>query len=194
MKYRFIAIEGNIGAGKTTLAKILAEKLRARLILEEFAHNALLPAFYADPTTHAFPLELSFLTDRCEQFRALPQENEEIIISDYLIEKSLVFAQNNLKDDEFVLFSRMYLQMTRSLPKPDLVIFLSSSVDHLQQNIRQRGRTFEQGISYDYLNKINELYQAHLETLTIPVWMMDSQSFNDINNQNTIDSLLNDLQ
>ena len=194
MKNRFIAVEGNIGVGKTTLAQSIASRLGARLILEEFAHNPLLPAFYADPATHAFPLELSFLADRCEQMRSISSISDVIIISDYLIDKSLVFAKNNLTTEEFALFRRIFQQMTVSLPQPDLILLLHSSVDQLQHNIQQRGRPFEQSIPNEYLLNIGQRYRSHFETLTIPVRVISTDDLSIINNYNDIESLIADLQ
>jgi deoxyadenosine/deoxycytidine kinase len=194
MKYKFIAVEGNIGAGKTTLAQLLAEKLNAQLVFEEFAHNPLLPAFYVDPETHAFRLELSFLADRCEQLRKLSGQNEKVIISDYIIDKSLVFARNNLKEGEYALFERIFHQAISGLPVPDLLIYINSPLNKLQQNILHRGRPYEQMIAGEYLTRIEELYKAYLETLTIPVLNVNADAWHSDNNSIIVNSLLDELQ
>lgn len=191
---RHIAIEGNIGAGKTTLAKQLAEHLGAQLMLEEFAHNPLLPAFYEDPESHAFQLELSFLTDRCEQLRSFSRDENSILVTDYLLEKSQVFSEVNLNNSDFQLFLRIFDQMSLGLPKPDLIIYLFSDVDNLQNNIRQRGRDYEQNIKNEYLEKINDLYESHLETLTIPILRFNSSELITKNDSNKIDLLIEQLQ
>lgn len=168
MNNRFVAIEGNIGSGKTTLAKKLSSHWNARLVLEEFEDNPFLPRFYEDPRRHAFPLEMYFLAER---FRQLSGENiqpdlfSRMTVSDYYLEKSLIFARNNLDDTEFQLFQRLYDIMFRSLAKPDLIVFLHLPVEQLLRNIKKRGRSYEQSISAEYLSNIQQIYMEHLATL-----------------------------
>ena len=149
MLYSHIAIEGNIGSGKTTLATMLANDMDARLVLEQFADNPFLPKFYSDPEKHAFPLELFFMAERYHQLKNLKEQDlfKPQIVSDYFFVKSKLFAQNNLKKDEMQLFNRLFDIMLSSLSKPDLLVYLYSDVERLQQNIKNRGRDFEQNIS-----------------------------------------------
>lgn len=159
--YNFIVIEGNIGAGKTTLATKMAEDYNAKLILEQFADNPFLPKFYEDPDKHAFPLELSFLAERYHQLKK-ELSNTDIfqptMISDYYFVKSLIFAQSNLKEDEFGLYTKLFHIINDSLPKPDLLVYLYHDIERLQQNIRKRGRIYEQNITNEYLIKIQTAY------------------------------------
>ncbi|RYZ25724.1 MAG: deoxynucleoside kinase, partial [Sphingobacteriales bacterium] len=150
MKQHFIAMEGNIGAGKTTLAQKLSAHYGTRLILEEFADNPFLPLFYEDKERYAFPLELSFLSDRYNQLREIllsEKAPQQPIIADYTISKSQLFARNNLSAPEYELFLKMADIMKTTLPKPDLLIYLHAPIDRLQRQIQQRGRPYEQNIS-----------------------------------------------
>lgn len=159
--HRYIAIEGNIGAGKTSLAKKLAEEFQAKLILEEFADNPFLPKFYDNQERYAFPVELSFLSERFSQLkRELHSEDmfAPIVVADYFIGKCQVFAKNNLSKDEYDLFLKMYEIVEGSCPKPDLLVYLYLNVTDLQKNIRKRGRAYEQKISNDYLENIQQQY------------------------------------
>ena len=166
--YNFIAIEGNIGAGKTTLSKKIASDFNARLILEQFAENPFLPKFYAEPEKHAFPLELSFLAERYQQLKN-ELSNQDLfksgIISDYFFLKSLIFAKANLGDDEFGLYSKLFHIINDSLPKPDLFVYLYHDVERLQENIKKRGRSYEQNISNEYLMKIQNAYFDFIKQL-----------------------------
>ncbi len=177
---QYIVIEGNIGAGKTTLAQLLAEKMQARLVLEEFADNAFLPKFYADPSRWAFPLELSFLADRYRQlkdFVATPELFAQPIVSDYLFAKSKLFARVNLEAAEYELFLRLSEVMELHLRKPDLLVFLHAPVATLQAHIRERGRDYEQQISDSYLDRISSMYQGYLTSLSIPIIKVDTSRF-----------------
>lgn len=167
MNYRYIAVEGNIGSGKTTLAQKLAAHYNAQLILEEFQNNPFLEKFYKEPARYAFPLELSFLADRYQQLKTvLPQQDlfADTIISDYIFPKTKIFAKNNLDESEYELFSRMADILRIELQKPDLLIYLECSVPKLQQNIKARGRAFEQEIEDSYLQKLDSGYQTFLKT------------------------------
>lgn len=167
-RYKFLAIEGNIGAGKTTLSTKLSELMGTRLILEGFEDNPFLPGFYEDPTRNAFPLEMYFLAER---FKQLSEElfNPDLfargLVSDYYLEKSLIFARNTLNEPEYALFRRLYDIMFRQLPKPDLLVYLLVPMEQLQAQIKQRGRSYEQGIKVDYLAGIQQVYLDHLSTL-----------------------------
>jgi len=147
--YQFIAIEGNIGAGKTSLAKLIAEKCNAKLILEEFEDNSFLPKFYKDPERFAFPLELSFLAERFQQLKdklASKDMFKTFTIADYFINKSLIFSRKTLQTDEFKLYNTLFEIINQSLIKPDLLVYLYANVDTLQSNIKKRGRDYEQEI------------------------------------------------
>ena len=156
MQYNHIAIEGNIGSGKTTLARMLAADYNVRLILEKFADNPFLPKFYKEPEKNAFPLELFFMAERYHQLKSNKEQDlfQPQKISDYFFVKSKLFAQNNLKDDERQLFNRFFEIIFSSLPSPDLVVYLYSSIERLRKNIIKRGRDFEQDISDKYLENI----------------------------------------
>jgi len=169
LKYNFIAIQGNIGAGKTTLAKRMSEDFNARLILERFEDNSFLPKFYEQPEIYAFPLEMSFLADRYQQLKdklAMQELFSSFTISDYIIDKSLIFARNNLKADEFSLYSRLFHIISAFLPRPDLLVYLYLDVPRLRENIRSRGRDYEQSIQPAYLENIQAGYMNHFRSLT----------------------------
>jgi len=161
MSYNFIAIEGNIGAGKSTLAGMLASDYNARLVNEQFDDNSFLPKFYQNPEKYAFPLELSFLAERYQQMKDVLSSGDlfhDFIIADYFIAKSLVFAKKTLQQDEFSLYSRLYKIINTTLPAPDLVVYLYVDIEQLQENIRKRGRAYEQAIPDNYLKKIQDSY------------------------------------
>ena len=158
-KYNYIAIEGNIGAGKTTLSKMIGDDFNAKLVLERFADNPFLPKYYADMERYAFPLEMSFLADRYQQLSDdLAQFDlfKNFIVSDYYIFKSLIFAQVSLLKEEYVLYRRMFDIMYKEITKPDLYIYLYQSNERLIENIRARGRDYEQNITSEYLEKIHQ--------------------------------------
>ena len=160
MQYNFICIEGNIGAGKTSLAKKISEDCNARLILEEFANNPFLPNFYKEPEKYAFPLELFFMAERYKQLKGVKEQEifSDFTVSDYFFVKSRLFAQNNLSSDELILFYRLFDIMLSSLPKPDLLIYLHTNIKSLQANIKKRDRSYESDITDEYLLKIQEKY------------------------------------
>ncbi|MFN8278060.1 MAG: deoxynucleoside kinase [Chitinophagales bacterium] len=161
MKYRFVTIEGCIGAGKTTLAQKLAGEFQATLILEQFEDNPFLPKFYEDPQRHAFPVELYFMAERFQQLKSLLSAGDlfsQFTVSDYLFQKSLIFATNNLQPDEARLYRMLFDIINPNLPKPDLTIYLYAPIDKLLHNIKKRGRSFEQQISADYLEHIQRAY------------------------------------
>jgi len=161
MNYNYIAIEGCIGAGKTTLAEMLAAEFNAELILERFADNPFLAKFYKDPTHYAFPLEMSFLTDRYQQLKNLLSKRDlftDLVIADYFIDKCAIFSKNNLQQDEYNLFLKVYEIISGFLPKPDLLVYLYKSPENLLKNIAKRGRDYEQEIAAEYLESIQENY------------------------------------
>ncbi len=160
-RYKFITVEGNIGAGKTSLAKRIAETYGAKLILETFVENPFLPKFFEDPKRYAFSAELFFLADRYHQI----QENlnefnllNQLIVSDYVFMKSLLYSRVNLTDDEFKLLQRIFHIMYPNLPDPELLVYIHSPVERIIANIKKRGRDFEQGVSSEYLLKIQNAY------------------------------------
>ena len=181
-KYNYIAIEGNIGAGKTSLAKMMSDEFNAKTVLERFADNPFLPKFYEDKERYAFPLEMSFLADRYQQLSDdLAQFDlfKNLIVSDYYIFKSLIFAQVTLQKEEYLLYRKMFDLMYREITKPDLYVYLYQNTDRLLKNIQKRGREYEQNISSNYLNKIHNGYsnfiktQQDLNTLIIDVSELD---------------------
>jgi deoxyadenosine/deoxycytidine kinase len=159
MPYKFICIEGNIGVGKTTLVKKLAQHIGATSFFEEFDENPWLPLFYQQPKETALAVELSFLTDRCKQLIKIQKEhNSKTIISDYCLDKCLLFAKANLTKADFVTYKKLYGRISTTIKKPDIVIVLHTSVEALESNIRTRGRTYEQTIQITYLEKLNKAY------------------------------------
>ena len=181
-KYNYIAIEGNIGAGKTSLAKMMSDEFNAKVVLERFADNPFLPKFYQDKERYAFPLEMSFLADRYQQLSDdLAQFDlfKNCIVSDYYIFKSLIFAQVTLSKDEYFLYRKMFDLMYKEITKPDLYVFLYQNTDRLLENIKKRGRAYEQSIEKEYLKSIQEGYANFIKTeqnltiLTIDVSELD---------------------
>ena len=163
MQYNYIAIEGTIGAGKTSLATRIANDFNGKLVLEEFEgdKNPFLPKFYKEPDKYSFQLEMTFLALRYQQLKdklgALDLFHD-FIISDYYVAKSLIFSRNNLQEDEYQLFSRFFNIIFSDMPKPELLVYLYSDVSKLQRNIRKRGRSYEQEISDSYLENIQQGY------------------------------------
>jgi deoxyadenosine/deoxycytidine kinase len=160
-RYNYIVIEGNIGAGKTTLASMIARDCNAKLILERFADNPFLPKFYNDPSRYSFPLELSFLADRYRQLKeelVEPDLFKSFTVADYYFMKSLVFSSKTLEHDEFSLYRQIFYIIYSSLPKPDLYVYLHVPPERLLKNIAIRGREYEKSITADYLSGIQESY------------------------------------
>jgi deoxyguanosine kinase len=161
IRYNYVVIEGNIGAGKTTLAGRIAEQFNANLILEHFADNPFLPKFYDDPEKYSFPLELSFLASRYKQLKEelVPQDLfKSFSVADYYFMKSLVFAASTLTGDEYNLYRQIFYIIYGSLPKPDIYVYLHLSPERLLENIERRGRNYEKSITKDYLLKIQNSY------------------------------------
>lgn len=188
MFYNFIAIEGNIGAGKTTLAKMLATEFNTKLILEQFEDNSFLPKFYKDQDKYAFPLELSFLAERFQQLRTQLVQKDLFtngIVSDYFISKSLIFARKTLKDDLFSLYSNLFDIIGESLPKPDLLVYLHLNISNLKENIKNRGRDYEQNIDPKYLEKIQEGYFEYIKHQeNMRVLIIDTNKIDFVHNSN----------
>jgi len=187
MNYNFIVIEGNIGAGKTSLATKISEQHQAKLILEQFEENSFLPKFYEDPEKYAFPLELSFLAERYNQLKELLAKMDifkKFVIADYFIDKSLIFAQKNLQSDEYLLYYKLFKIINPILPKPDLIVYLYKDIDHLLLNIKQRGRSYEQKIPNDYLSKIQDGYLSYISQLKNQrILIVDTNELDFVNNE-----------
>ncbi len=156
----FIAIEGVIGAGKTSLAQLLAARRNARIVLEEFEDNPFLPKFYEDRERYAFQTQLTFLASRFKQQQRMMNKDlfHQLTISDYIFDKDRIFARLNLDDDELALYDNIYSIMSGIAPKPNLVVFIQSSVERLMENIEKRGRDYERHITAEYLSELNESY------------------------------------
>ena len=176
MKYNFITIEGNIGAGKTTLAHLLSKHFNARLILEEFADNPFLPKFYENQRQYAFPLELFFMAERYKQLKDLLQTKDmfqNLTISDYLFTKCLLFAKVNLPEEEFLLYQKLFDIINPQLAPPDLLIYLHAPVNKLKENIKKRNRSYEQNIESEYLFTLQETYTQYIKQHNIKTLFID---------------------
>jgi len=197
MNYSFITIEGNIGAGKTTLAHLLSKHFNARLILEEFADNPFLPKFYENPQQFAFPLELFFMAERFKQLKELLQQKDmfqHITISDYLFTKCLLFAKVNLPDDEFRLYQRLFDIIHQQLVQPDLLIYLHAPVSKLQANIKKRNRSYEQKIPDNYLFNIQEKYTHYIKQHNIKTLFIDASNADFLGNDKHLQVVLEALE
>jgi len=195
MSYNYIAIEGNIGAGKSTLTNLLAKHYNTTLVLEEFADNVFLPKFYDEPARYALPLELSFLMDRYRQLKQLHSDNtaNKKVIADYTLIKSDLFAQVNLEEQEYALFQNIFSIINPNLPHPDLLIYLDAPISKLQDNIHKRGRAYEQSISDEYLAKVQSVYRQYLKQTSIKTITIDITQEDFIANPASIKKLLSVL-
>lgn len=196
MKYSFVTVEGNIGAGKTTLSHLLAKHFDARLILEQFADNPFLPKFYEHPEQYAFPLELFFMAERFKQLKELIQQKDlfqSVTISDYLFTKCLLFAKINLPDDEFRLYQRLFEIIHQQLLQPDILIYLHAPVNKLQANIRKRNRSYEQNIPDDYLFNIQETYTSYIKQHNIKTLFVDASNADFLGNENHLQIIVEAL-
>lgn len=194
----YIAIEGNIGAGKTTLTTKIAEDFNAKTVLERFADNPFLPKFYEDQNRYAFPLEMSFLADRYQQIADdLAQFDlfKDFIIADYHIFKSLIFAKVTLTDDEYRLYRKLFEIIYKEMPKPDLYIYLYQNTTRLLENIKHRGRAYEQEIPAEYLDKINRGYLDYIKSQTdLNVLVIDVSDRDFVKNQEDYAFVLEEIQ
>ncbi|MDT0539271.1 2-amino-4-hydroxy-6-hydroxymethyldihydropteridine diphosphokinase [Croceitalea sp. P059] len=195
---QFLSIEGNIGAGKTTLTKMIAEEYNAKLVLERFAENPFLPKFYEDQSRFAFPLEMSFLADRYQQFTDDTSQFDlfkNFMVSDYDIFKSLIFAKVTLQKEEFELYKKVFNFMYKEVRKPDIYIYLYQGTERLLENIKKRGRDYEQGITAEYLDKINRGYldfiKSHPQQTTL---LIDLDSLDFVTNRNDYEYILNSIE
>lgn len=195
MNFDYIVIEGNIGAGKTTLAKMMAERYDARLTLEQFADNPFLPKFYENQERFAFPLEMSFLAERYNQL------NKELssldlfqnkTISDYYFMKSLIFAQQTLSPDEYKLYRQIFHIVYSNLPKPDLFIYLHNNVPNLLVNIAKRGRCYEEKIKSEYLQTIEKGYfDFFKQNQNIKTLIIDCSNMDFVKNSDDFEQIIN---
>lgn len=197
-QFNYIAFEGNIGAGKTTLVTKIAEDFNAKTVLERFADNPFLPKFYEDQNRYAFPLEMSFLADRYKQLSDdLAQFDlfKDFIVADYHIFKSLIFAKVTLQEDEFRLYKTMFDIVYREMPKPDLYVYLYQNTERLLENIKKRGRSYEQNIPADYLDKINSGYLDYIKSQTnLNVLIIDVSDKDFVKNQEDYLYILDEIQ
>lgn len=196
MKYSFVTIEGNIGAGKTTLSHLLAKHYNARLVLEQFADNPFLPKFYENPQQYAFPLELFFMAERFKQLKELIQQKDlfqSVTISDYLFTKCLLFAKINLPEDEFRLYQRLFEIIHQQLVQPDILIYLHSPIKKLQQNIKKRNRSYEQNIPDEYLFSIQETYTHYIKQHSIKTLFVDVSQADFLGNQQHLQTIIDAL-
>ena len=198
MNYNFIAIEGNIGAGKTSLATRISEDYNAKLILEQFEDNSFLPKFYKEPDKYAFPLEMSFLASRFQQLKdQLGNQDlfKSFTVSDYFIIKSLIFARKTLGEDEYNLYTRFFNIIYQQLPKPDLLVFLHLETPGLQQNIKARGRDYEQDIQDEYLNKIQDGYFEFIrQQLDMRILVLDTNSLDFVGNKKDYQKIIDVIE
>jgi deoxyguanosine kinase len=199
MNYHYIAVEGNIGAGKTTLAHLLAKRFNARLILEQFADNPFLAKFYENPKQYAFPLELFFMAERYKQLKELVFTKDmfhTVTVSDYLFTKCLLFAKVNLPEEEFRLYQKFFEIIYQQLVQPDIIIYLHAPVSRLQQNIKRRNRLYEQSISDEYLFNIQQTYTNYIKQHNIKTLFIDAANADFLGNEKhfqvVLDALNND--
>lgn len=196
MNYNFITIEGNIGAGKTTLASILSKKLNSRLVLEEFDENPFLPKFYQQPEQYAFPLELFFMAERYKQLKELLHVKELFqskTVSDYLFTKCLLFAKVTLPEEEFKLYQKLFDIINPQIIQPDLLIYLHCPIEKLHENIKKRNRSYEQTIPSDYLLNLQETYTQYIKQHQIKTLVVDVTHADFINNEKHVTTILDAL-
>lgn len=197
MNYKFITIEGNIGAGKTTLSNLLQKHLGANLILEQFAENPFLPKFYKDRDKYSFPLELSFLADRYRQLKEMLNTRDlfsQYMISDYLFIKSKLFAKINLPEDEYKLYETLFDIIYPNLPEPDLLIYLHAPLEKLKDNIRKRNRDYEQDMDEDYLIELQNAYLQLIKTEKFKTLIIDTTQTDFLHNPDHFQQLLVHLE
>ena len=197
-RYNYIAIEGNIGAGKTSLSKMISDDFNAKMVLERFADNPFLPKFYEDKERFAFPLEMSFLADRYQQLSDdLAQLDlfKNLVVSDYYIFKSLIFAQVTLQKDEYLLYRKMFDIMYKEITKPDLYVYLYQNSERLLENIKKRGRDYEQNIEASYLQKIHDGYKNFISTqLDLNILIIDVSELDFVNNPADYTEIINQIK
>ncbi|MDA0356182.1 MAG: 2-amino-4-hydroxy-6-hydroxymethyldihydropteridine diphosphokinase [Bacteroidetes bacterium] len=195
---QYLAIEGNIGAGKTSLAQLISTEFNAHLVLERFSENPFLPRFYKNPKRYAFSLEMSFLAERYQQINDdLSQLDlfSRFVVSDYFVFKSLIFSKVTLSEDEFSLYRKLFDILYKDTPKPDLYVYLHQSIDQLKLNIENRGREYESSIQADYLQCINDSYLEYLRTQqSFPVKIIDLTGIDFVNNRQDYLKILKEIK
>ncbi|MDE3235773.1 MAG: deoxynucleoside kinase [Bacteroidota bacterium] len=197
MKHHFITVEGNIGAGKTTLAHLLSKHFNARLILEEFADNPFLSKFYENPKQFAFPLEVFFMAERYKQLKEMVHSKDlfqSITVSDYLFTKCLLFAKVNLPDEEFRLYQKLFDIIHQQLIFPDILIYLHAPVQKLQVNIKKRNREYEQKIPDEYLYNLQETYTSYIKQHNIKTIFIDASNADFLGNKAHLQVVLDALE
>ena len=193
---RYIAIEGVIGAGKTTLAKMLSTRLNAKLVLERFEENPFLPKFYEDPEHYAFQTQIFFLLSRYKQQQELFQGDlfHNFLVSDYIFDKDKIFDYLTLQDDELKLYDSLIGTIEKNIPTPDLVVYLQSSVDRLMSNIKMRGRTYEENMSDEYIKDLNEAYNYFFfRYKSAPLLIINSTEIDFVNNPEDFEDLMTQI-
>lgn len=193
---RYIAIEGVIGAGKTTLARMVGETLGARVVLEQFEENPFLKDFYRDPERYAFQTQIFFLLTRYKQQRNLFQGDlfQSFIVTDYIFEKDKIFAYLNLQDEELKLYETLVNSIEHNIPTPDLVVYLQSSVPRLMSNIKQRGRSFENHMSESYIKELNEAYNYFFfRYKATPLLIVNATEIDFVGNKDHYDQLVREI-
>lgn len=194
---RFIAIDGVIGAGKTSLTKILANRFHAGVILERYEENPFLEKFYSDPVKYAFHTQINFLISRYRQQREIAQIDlfSSRVVSDYLFVKDRIFAEVNLNEDEFALYDKIYSLIERDIPRPDLVIYLQASPELLFKRIKRRNREFEHELEFEYLERLCESYNAYFFHYNLsPLLIIDVQGFDFVANASDVDFICNEIK
>lgn len=197
MKHHFITVEGNIGAGKTTLTHLLAKHFNARIILEEFADNPFLPKFYENPAQYAFPLELFFMAERYKQLKDMVHTKDlfqSVTVSDYLFTKCLLFAKVNLPEEEFRLYQKLFDIIHQQLMFPDILIYLHAPVQKLQANIKKRNRSYEQSIPDEYLFSLQETYTSYIKQHNIKTIFIDAGNADFLGNEKHFQVVLDALE
>ncbi len=197
MNYHFITIEGNIGAGKTTLAHLLAKHYNARLVLEQFADNPFLSKFYESPQQYAFPLELFFMAERYKQLKELIHTKDlfhNVTIADYLYIKCLLFAKVNLPETEFRLYQKLFDIINQQLVQPDILIYLHVPIHKLQINIKKRNRPYEQAIPNEYLFNIQETYTHYIKQHNIKTLFIDANNADFLGNEAHLQVIIDALE
>ena len=194
---KFIAIEGVIGAGKTSLAKILADKFHAGLVLEEFEDNPFLAKFYSNPSHYAFHTQIYFLISRYRQQRKIAQMDlfSSRAISDYLFTKDRIFAEVNLSEDEFFLYDKIYSMLDREIPRPDLVVYLQATADFLYKRIKQRNRAFEREMEYEYIERLSDVYNSYFfHYNSSPLLIVNISGFDFVGNSKDVDLICDEIR
>ena len=189
----YIAIEGVIGVGKTSFAKILSERMSARLVMEKFEENPFLEDFYIDPERYAFQTQLYFLLSRYRQQLELKQVDlfSNLLVSDYMFDKDKLFAHLNLNEKEFVLYNLISHLLEKEISKPDLVVFLQANTDRLMANIKKRGRSYEREMSREYIKSLNQIYNEYFFRYnSSPLLIINTNDIDFVNNENDLNELL----